>query len=156
SYGLAIAQGYSTIEDWPKLKATYDRLLKTFVLPEQGGEGGAWARAQPDPDIVKAAQAKIEKQLREDATNPHRKAQRDKTSRAEFEGAAALYEVYLSRFGKTEVAYEVEFNLAEIDFYHLGKNSEAATHYMATARRNPKGALTHDALYNAISALERM
>jgi TolA-binding protein len=156
SYGLAIAQGYSTIEDWPKLKATYDRLLKTFVLPEQGAEGGAWARAQTDPDIVKAAQARIEKQLREDATNLHGKAQRDKTSRAEFEGAAALYEVYLSRFGKSEAAYEVEFSVAEIDFYHLGKNSDAATHYMATARRNPKGALTHDALYNAISALERM
>jgi TolA-binding protein len=156
SYGLAIAQGYSTIEDWPKLKATYERLLKTFVLPEQGGEGGAWARAQSDSEVVKAAQARIEKQLREDATNLHGKAQRDKTSRAEYEGAAALYEVYLSRFGKTEAAYEIEFSLAEIYFYHLGKSSDAATHYMATARRNPKGPLTHDALYNAISALERL
>ena len=155
-YGLAIAQGYATIEDWAKLKATYARLLKTFVLPEQGGEGGGWARAQTDPDVVAGAQARIEKQLREDATNLHGKAQRDKTSRAEFEGAAALYEVYLSRFGKGEGAYVAEFSVAEIDFYHLGKNSEAATHYMATARRNPKGPLTHDALYNAISALERM
>ena len=101
-YGLAIAQGYATIEDWPKLKATYDRLLKTFTLPEQGTEGGAWARAQTNPEVVKAAQAKIEKQLREDATNLHGKAQRDKSSRAEFEGAAALYEVYLSKFGKSD------------------------------------------------------
>jgi TolA-binding protein/antitoxin component of MazEF toxin-antitoxin module len=156
SYGLAIAQGYATLEDWPKLKATHERLLRTFVLPERGGEGGAWARAEPDADVVKAAQSRIEKQLREDATNLHGKAQRDKTSRAEFDGAAALYEVYLSRFGKADGAYEAEFNVGEIDFYHLGKNSEAATHYMATARRNPKGPLTHDALYNAISALERM
>jgi TolA-binding protein len=155
-YGLAVAQGWATIEDWPKLKATYDRLLKTFTLPEQGTEGGAWARAQTNPEVVKTAQAKIEKQLREDATNLHGKAQRDKSSRAEFEGAAALYEVYLSKFGKSEASYEAEFSLGEIYFYHLGKNSEAATHYMATARRNPKGPLTHDALYNAISALERL
>ena len=155
-YGLAIAQGYATIEDWPKLKATYERLLKTFILPEQGAEGGTWARAQSNPETVKAAQARIEKQLREDATNLHGKAQRDKTSRAEFEGAAALYEVYLGKFGGTAAAYEIEFNLGEIYFYHLGKPSDAATHYLATARRNPKGALTHDALYNAISALERL
>jgi len=155
-YGLAIAHGYATIEDWPKLKVTYERLLKTFILPEPGVEGGAWVRSQSDPENVKAAQARIEKQLREDATNLHGKAQRDRTSRAEFEGAASLYEVYLSKFGKASGAYEAEFSLAEIYFYHLGKNSEAATHYMATARKNPKGALTHDALYNAISALERM
>src|SRR6185436_3656763 len=119
SYGLAIAHGYSTIEEWPKLKTTYERLVKTFVLPDQGGEGGTWARAQSDPDVVKAAQARIEKQLRQDATNLHGKAQRDKTSRAEFEGAAALYEVYLGKFGGTQAAYEIEFNLGEIYFYHL-------------------------------------
>ena len=44
--GIGIAQGYATVEDWPKLKATYERLLKTFTLPEQGTEGGTWARAQ--------------------------------------------------------------------------------------------------------------
>jgi cellulose synthase operon protein C len=156
AYGLAIAQGYATVEDWPKLKTTYERLLKTFTVPEAGADGGTWARAQANPEVVKAAEARIEKQLREDATNLHGKAQRDKTSRAEFEGAAALYEVYLGKFGSTIAAYEVEFNLGEIDFYHLDKSSDAATHYLATARRNPKGALTHDALYNAISALERI
>ena len=155
-YGLAIAQGYATIEDWNKLKTTYERLLKTFTLPEPGQEGGTWARAQPNPEVVKTAQARIEKQLREDSTNLHGKAQRDKTSKAEFEGAAALYEVYLGKFSGSPSAYEIEFNLGEIYFYHLNKPSDAATHYLATARRNPKGALTHDALYNAISALERM
>ncbi|MET0595916.1 MAG: tetratricopeptide repeat protein, partial [Polyangiaceae bacterium] len=154
-YGLAIAQGYATIEDWPKLKATYERLLKTFTLPEPGQEGGTWARAQTNPELVKTATARIEKQLREDATNLHGKAQHDK-SKAEFEGAAALYEAYLGKFGNTPAAYEIEFNLGEIYFYHLNKPSDAATHYLATARRNPKGTLTHDALYNAISALERM
>jgi TolA-binding protein len=153
-YGLAIAEGYATLEEWGKLRTTHERLLKTFVVSDRGGPT-PWAAAQSRPEVVPQAQAKIEKRLREDATNLHGKAQRDKTSRAEFEGAAGLYELYLSRYAKTSAAYDAEFGLAEIDFYHLGKNSEAAAHYMATARRNPKGPLTHDALYNAISALER-
>jgi hypothetical protein len=37
----------------------------------------------------------------------HAKAQADKTSRVEFESAAALYHVYLSRFGGAPRAYEV-------------------------------------------------
>ena len=81
-YGLAIAEGYATIEDWSKLKATYERLLKTFTLPDPGavagGDAGVWARAQTNPEAVKLAQTKIEKRLREDATNLHGKAQRDK------------------------------------------------------------------------------
>jgi tetratricopeptide (TPR) repeat protein len=155
-YALSIAEGYATTEDWPKLRATYDRILKTYTMPEPGAtEGGAWARTQTSPEVVAAVTAEIEKHLREDATNLHGKAQRDKTSRAEFEGAAALYDVYLTKFGKTEAAYEIEFNLAEVQFYHLGKSADAATHYMAAARKNPKGKLSHDALYNAIAALER-
>jgi len=113
------------------------------------------ARAQSDPDTVKAAQARIEKQLREDATNLHGKAQRDRTSRAEFEGAAALYDVYLSRFGK-RTAPTKPSSTSRDRLLPPRQEQRAATHYMATARRNPKGPLTHDALYNAISALERM
>jgi len=113
---LAVAQGWATLEDWPKLKATYDRLLKNFLLPEAGTEGGAWARSQPIPRSWKAAQARIEKQLRE--TRRTFTARPSATRRVESNSrAAALYEAYLSRFGKTEGAYEAEFNVAEIDFY---------------------------------------
>ena len=34
---------------------------------------------------------------------------------------AALYQVYLSRFGASARAYEVEFNLGEIYFHHLAE-----------------------------------
>jgi TolA-binding protein len=153
--GLAIAQGYSTLEDWPNLRLLYVRLLRDYTLDPATHKPGAWARAQGRPEAIAAAETKIEAQLRRDATNLHGKAQRDKTSRAEYEGAAALYEVYLSHFGSSPGAYDSEFALAEVQFYHLGKYSDAATHYMAVARRNPKGPLTHDAVYNAIAALER-
>ena len=38
--------GYAAIEDYPKLKATYDRALSGFTV------GGSWARTQADPQNV--------------------------------------------------------------------------------------------------------
>jgi cellulose synthase operon protein C len=158
AYVLQIADGYAAIEDYPKLRGTYDRALKDYT------QGGTWSRTQADPANVAAAQAKIEQKLREHALQLHGKAQRDKTSRAEFEGAAGLYDAYLTKFGGEPKAYEAHYNLAEIDFYHLEKNTDAATHYMAAARGvpddkakvEPLKALRHDAIYNAIAALERV
>ena len=83
------------------------------------------------------------------------KAQADKVSRTEFAAAAALYEVYLSRFGKSSFAYEIQYNLAEIYFYRLDDAAKAADAYMAAVRLNPRGRLSRDALYNALSALEQ-
>ena len=132
--------------------------MKTFTLHRAGSRRGRRCRRRAranEPRSGQAAQTKIEKQLREDAPKLHGKAQKDKTSRAEYEGAAALYDVYLSKFGKADGAYEIEFDLGEIYFYHLDRNADAATHYMAAgAVDNPKGPLTHDAIYNAIAALE--
>jgi cellulose synthase operon protein C len=96
--------------------------------------------------------------------NLHGKALKDKSSRAEYEGAVALYDVYLSKFSAEPKAYEIHFNEAEIQFYHLDKNTEAATHYMAAAKEIPNDqaqsgplkTMRHDAIYNAIAALERV
>ncbi|WP_394835157.1 tetratricopeptide repeat protein [Pendulispora rubella] len=139
---LRIASCYSILEDYPKLRATYERALAGY--PSES--------------------AAIEKQLREHAVNLHGKAQRDKTSRAEFEGAAALYEVYLSRYATAPAAYQIHFYLGDIYFYHLDKNTNAATHYMFAARkipdaeaaREPLKTMRHDAIYNALAALERV
>ncbi len=155
---LRIAEGYNQVEDYPKMRATYDRALVGYT------KDGPWARTQADPANVADTSAKIEAQLREHAIGLHGKAQRDKTSRAEYEGAAALYEAYLTKFGKEPKAYDIEFKVAEIDFYHLGKNTEAASHYMNAARlvpneeaqKEPLKTLRHDAIYNAIAALERV
>ncbi len=154
---LQIAAGYATLEDYPHLKTTYERALAGYTV------GGTWARTQGDQENVKATQAKIEEQLRQDGINLHGKAQRDKTSRAEYEGAAGLYDVYLSKFDKEPKAYQIHFYLAEIDFYHLDRNTDAGVHYMAAARgipdaeaqRDPLKTMRHDAIYNAIAALER-
>ncbi len=155
---LAIAQGYNTVEDWPKLKATYERAVNGYTA------GSPWAKTQGDPNVVAETSRTIEKQLKEHALQLHAKAQKDKTSRAEFEGAAGLYTVYLSKFSGEKEAYQVHYYLAEIWFYRLDKPTDAATHYMAAARAIPNAAaekeplktLRHDAIYNAIAALERV
>jgi len=155
---LAIAQGYNAVEDWPKLRATYERAVTGYTA------GSAWAKTQGDPRVVADTSNEIEKQLKEHALQLHAKAQKDKTSRAEFEGAAGLYTVYLSKFSGETGAYQVQYYLAEIYFYRLDKPTDAATHYMAAARAIPNAAaekeplksLRHDAIYNAIAALERV
>jgi TolA-binding protein len=153
---LQVAAGYDAIEDWGRLKATFERAITQY------GPGGPWSRTQADTQNVAATQSAIEKALRQDATHLHAKAQKDKTSRAEFEGAVGLYDVYLSKFEKEPKAYEVQFYVGEIDFFRLERNLDAATHYLAAAKGIPATEKTgdlanmrHDALYNALVALSR-
>jgi cellulose synthase operon protein C len=153
---LQIAAGYTAIEDYPHVKATFERAIAQYTT------GGPWSRTQGDAANVAATTDAIEKALRDDATALHARAQKDKASRAEFEGAAGLYEVYLSKFSQDPKAYVVHFDIAEIDFFRLDKNVEAATHYMAAAKAIPAGetsgplaTMRHDALYNALVALSR-
>ncbi len=156
-HALSVAQGHSTMEDWKQLEKDYRWIIRDYTTPVavkgKPAQGGVWTRSQT-PATVAKAQAAIEKQIREDAVGLHAKAQADKDSRAEYKWAAKLYEVYLSRFNKQPAAYEIYFNLAEIDFYHLGDDAGAADAYMAAVRLNPKGRLSRDALYNALAALE--
>ena len=153
---LQIAAGYAALEDYGHLRATFDRAIAQYTT------GGPWSRTQGDAANVAATTAAIEKALRDDATALHARAQKDKASRAEFEGAAGLYDAYLSKFGQEPKAYVVHFDLAEIDFFRLDKNLDAATHYMAAAKAipatetgGPLAAMRHDALYNALVALSR-
>lgn len=155
---LEIANGYNAVEDWARMRQTYDRAVNGYTV------GSPWAKTQGDPTVVQKTTAAIEKQLREHALQLHAKAQKDKTSKAEFDGAAGLYTVYLSRFANEKTAYQIEYYLAEIQFYHLEKQTEAATHYMNAARampaaeaeREPLKTMRHDALFNALAALERV
>lgn len=154
---LQIADGYATLEDWSRLKNTYARAIAGYTT------GSSWSKTQGDPQNVAETNKLIETQLREHALALHAKGQKDK-SKTELEGAAGLYEVYLSKFAQERNAYQIEFHVAEIDFHRLGRNTEAATHYMNAARGIPKEeaavepqkTLRHDALYNAIAALERV
>ncbi len=158
AFKLQIAQGHSTLENWAALEDDYKLSVHDYVAPELvGGKPktppSAWARAQR-PDDLTAAEGATEKQLREDAVGLHAKAQADKVSKAEFQGAANLYKVYLSRFGGRPEAYEVNYNLAEIYFYRLENATGAAEAYLAAVRLNPKGQYSRTALYNALAALE--
>jgi TolA-binding protein len=155
---LAIASGNSQLEDYPRLAKTYERAVNGYTA------GGPWSRTQGDPANVRDTTQKIEAQLRQDALSLHARAQRDRTSRAEFDGAANLYGIYLSKFTGDRNAYQIHFYMAEIDFRHLGRDADAATHYMAAAKgipndeaqHEPLKTLRHDAIYNALAALERL
>ncbi len=153
---LQIAAGYAALEDYARLKATFERAITQYTA------GGPWSRTQGDPANVAATTDAIEQDLRQDSMSLHSKAQRDKTSRAEFEAAVALYDVYLTKFDKEPKAYEVQFSVGEIDFFRLERYVDAATHYMAAAKGIPASEKTgpladmrHDALYNALVALSR-
>jgi len=156
---LKIAQGHSTLESWKELEKDYRLVIKDYLAPppEPGGKpkarGSGWVQVQT-PATLSAAEIATEKQIREDAVGLHAKAQADKTSKGEYEAAASLYRVYLSRFGKRPEAYEVDYNLGEISFYHLNDAAGSADAYLAAVRMNPKGPLSRTALYNALAALE--
>jgi len=157
-YALKIAQGHSTLESWKELENDYKLVVKEYVGPEQEPgkpkvAGSGWAQVQT-PATLAAAEKASEKQIREDAIGLHAKAQADKTSKGEYAAAAGLYGVYLSRFGKSPHAYDINYNLGEIDFYHLNDASGSANAYLAAVRMNPKGPLSRTALYNALAALE--
>jgi outer membrane protein assembly factor BamD (BamD/ComL family) len=155
-YALRIAQAHSTMEAWPLLEQDYRWILKEYVPPAAGSKAAktsAWIAAQP-PNVAAAAEREVEKQLREDAVGLHAKAQADENSRAEFEAAVGLYEVYLGRFDQRKEAYEIYFNLAEIEFYRLENATRAADAYLACVRIDPSAKLSRTALYNALSALE--
>jgi cellulose synthase operon protein C len=153
-----VAQGHSTMEAWSKLADAYRWIIRAYVSPpvvrgRPKSSPGAWVRAQT-PKQVALARDRTEQQLRDDAIGLHAKAQADKNSRGQFLGAVALYDVYLDRFGAEPRAYEIWFNRAEIEFYHLGEANRAADAYLAAVRLDPKGKLSRDALYNALAALE--
>ncbi|MEP7048855.1 MAG: tetratricopeptide repeat protein [Pseudomonadota bacterium] len=157
-FQLQIAQGHSTLENWGALEEDYKVSVRDYVAPELVARKAktmpsGWVSAQSTAALAEA-EAATEKQLREDAVGLHAKAQADKISKAEFQGAANLYKVYLTRFGARPEAYEVNYNLAEIYFYRLENATGAAEAYLAAVRLNPKGQYSRTALYNALAALE--
>jgi tetratricopeptide (TPR) repeat protein len=158
-YSLQIAAAHSTMEAWKTLEDDYKKTIKDYVepLPAKPGapppQRSAWLSVQK-PETTAASEQAVEKQVREDAVGLHAKAQADKVSRAEFEAAAALYRVYLSRFSTGKEAYEVSYNLADICFYHTEDAICAADGYLGAVRMNPKGEHAKTALYNALAALE--
>jgi len=140
---LKIAQGHSTLESWKDLEADYKLTVKDYVAPlQEPGKpkppGSGWAQVQTAATLT-AAENATEKQIREDAVGLHAKAQADKTSKGEYAAAAGLYQVYLSRFGKRPEAYDVNYNLGEINFYHLNNAAGSAEAYLAAVRMNPRG-----------------
>ncbi len=169
---LAIARGWVIERDHGKIIATYQRLLDEHLpsgvpmSPERAPDKlppgkkveptpGSWAKTQLDSKVVDASTRAIEVDLRSRALEVHAHAQATKDPN-EFRLAKRLYHLYLTRFSGNTNAYEVLFYVAEIEYHRLGEDSEAARDYLACAKMNPKGGLSRDALFNALTALDRM
>ena len=168
SHVLAIARAWSIEGQTSKMLATYQRLLDDHLppatIPPPAGSPpgtkatetpGTWAKTQLDATVLTNSTAKIESDLRARATEYHARGQSN-GNKEDFATAEALYQLYLTRFRDTPQAYDVLFYAAEIEYHRLGQDSEAARDYLAAAKMAPKGGLSRDALFNAISALERL
>lgn len=165
---LAIARDWVIERDEKMIVATYQRLLDEHLpsavptmpadaKPPPGGfkpSPGTWAKTQLDPKVIEQSNKAIEVDLRTRAFEIHAHAQATKDPN-EFRLAKRLYHLYLTRFSANPNAYEVLFYVAEIEYHRLGEDSDAARDYLACAKMNPKGGLSRDALFNALSALER-
>jgi cellulose synthase operon protein C len=153
---LLIAAGHELLDDAAKVRATYERGIVAYT------KESSWSRLQADPRVSASATLKVEAALQNSALALHGKAQRDK-SKVSYEAAAKLYALYLTRFQQTDFAKNSRFYLADLELYHLDSANAAATHYMdcarsisvAEARMEPAKTLKHDAIYNALAALER-
>jgi cellulose synthase operon protein C len=165
---MAEARAWSIEGDSKQMVATYSRLLDDYlpsekVPPPPGSPPntaavttpGTWAKTQLDPAVISKASKKIEADLRTRAVEIHARAQATNNN-PEFAVAVQLYQLYLTRFRNDPSAYDVLFYVAEIEYHRLGRDSDAARDYLACAKLNPKGGLSRDALFNAISALQRL
>ena len=163
---LAIARAWVIERDDAKIVATYQRVLDDHLpsavptLPANDktkpvATPATWAKTQLDPKVLEASTKAIEIDLRTRAFEIHAHAQATKNPE-EFRLAKRLYHLYLTRFSSNANAYEVLFYVAEIEYHRLGEDNEAARDYIACAKINPKGGLSRDALFNALTALERV
>jgi TolA-binding protein len=137
----------------PSVPASAANTAAAAAPPPAAGARSAWLGVQDRTTLTAASEA-IERRLYEDALGLHAKAQQDRSSRVEFEAAAALYSIYLRRFGTSSHAYDAHFNLGEIHFHHLGNPALAAEAYLAAVRLDSQSTWSRTALYNALEALE--
>ncbi len=160
---LAIARAWAIEQDDGKQLATFTRILDEHLPPatitDSTGKkvttSGTWAKTQLDPKVLEQSTAKIESEIRNRAVEAHARGQ-SSGNKNDFALAQKLYQLYLTRFREHPNAYDVLFYVAEVEYHRLGQDSEAARDYLACAKLNPKGGLSRDALFNALSALERL
>jgi TolA-binding protein len=146
-YQSQIAAAYSAVGDHENTIQALQQLARAYK------PGTTWAQRQADPEQVTRATTMAERAVRKQAMQFHARAQRDKQLK-DFQNAATLYQIHLTEFPNSEFDYEINFYLGEVLFHRLKRYDEAGRAYLRAARRNPKGELTRDALYNGIVAFE--
>ncbi len=148
-WALAVTRGYGAMGQVVETIDSLEQLADDYL------DGSDWARAQSDPEVVSDTREMIERALRVRAMRWHDLAQRENQTRL-FEQAERLYAIYLDHFPESEQSYDLRFYRAEILFHHLDRWDDAGQTYLAAAQQDPSGRYTHDALYNAIGAFERV
>ncbi|MCC6874056.1 MAG: tetratricopeptide repeat protein [Sandaracinaceae bacterium] len=146
---LRVAAGFAAVGD------AEHTIQALEVLADRYLEGGEWVEQQSDPEAVAETRAMIEQAVRVRGMRYHDLGQRE-SQRPMFERAERMYAIYLEHFGDEEIAYNIRFYRGEILFHRLERFDEAGQMYLAAAQQNPQGQYTRDALYNSISAFERV
>jgi cellulose synthase operon protein C len=146
-YQSQIAAAYSALDDAKGTVQALEQLARGYNAKS------AWAQRQGDPEDIKRASAMAERQVRKQALKYHARGQKEKLDK-DFQNAVALYQLHVTEFPDSPHAYEINFYLAEIQFHRVKDYTGAGKAYLRAARLQPKGELTHDALYNAIIAFE--
>ncbi len=144
-----VARGYQVLGDHLSAARELEKLVVDY------GPRGAWASAQGDPAQIERARSIAETALRAYGMEAHQEAQQDRAE-AKYQAAADTYAFYLRHFPRSEQSYDIRFYLGEILFHRLHRYEEAGNAYLDAARQNKQGRFTKDALYNSITAFERV
>lgn len=148
-----IINAYNKMGKTSEVFGEIDKMVKTY------GKDSAWARANAsDPEAIKSATEKAEKQLRKVAFDNHNRAKKLKTgdeAKQAYAYAYRGYQLYLETFPASTELYEVTYSFAEL-LYTIKKYEEAYTQYMAVVKIDPQGKHSRFCAESAIFAADEM
>jgi tetratricopeptide (TPR) repeat protein len=125
------------------------RLVEMYQALQRRVAAGADPEAA---DALEGTRLQTEAIIRKLAQVWNSEARKTRTKRT-FNYALAMYELYLEVFPRSEVAYMMRFQLADL-YYKLDRFDEAATAYRATVLAEPEGKHLVDAANDQILAVE--
>ena len=154
-YAENVTAAWKKQEDIEKTQEVIDRFL-TFFDPK-----GSWYAVNKEIEEPRIRS----NQYREEQTDWligtfHTKAQEVEKlkdqERADrfYKKAAQYYEKYIEWFPTAKDIYEKEFYLAEIYFFQTKEWDQAARHYRAVVRLDPKGKYSQESAYAVILSME--
>ena len=152
-YQTEIISAYRKIGQKERTLEEIDRLLRDY------GKNSAWARANAsDPNTVKDAELKIEKELHRVAVDYHNAAKQLEKGRhgdaaKVYDLARQAYATYLGEFSTSPRVYDVRYQYGEL-LYKIKDYEGAFAQYMQVVEIDPKGKHSRFCAESAIFAAE--